>query len=197
MCKENFSLLPPRMLQILITANDNTGVLSHGQSQLMLSRHSSIYIARVTKSFFILTIRKAIFRKQANEKCNCSRSSYNYFLCSAYTSYSHCKQLEDIDSCHSTGSSFNPQVNNHFIVAKSSLLFILSKLKATLKHLQDLHILPIHRAVELYSIHIGQKISLLDWPPVLCGATRLLFLSGSACESAIPNKAKIEDFQKG
>lgn len=50
--------------------------------------------------------------------------------------------------------------------------------------------LHIHRAIKICRIYIGQKIRLLDWLLVLCGETRLLFLSGSTCASEIPIRHK-------
>lgn len=50
--------------------------------------------------------------------------------------------------------------------------------------------LRIHRAIKICRIYIGQKIRLLDWLLVLCGETRLLFLSGSTCASEIPIRHK-------
>lgn len=50
--------------------------------------------------------------------------------------------------------------------------------------------LHIHRAIKIYHIYIGQKIRLLDWLLVLCGETRLLFLSGSTCAPEIPLRHK-------
>lgn len=54
--------------------------------------------------------------------------------------------------------------------------------------------LHIHRAIKIYHIYIGQKIRLLDWLLVLCGETRLLFLSGSTCAPEIPLRHKKKTF---